>query len=231
MKKSGMKPQQAVRPVFAARNAMPYCLQTDVEFAWYAGSSVEQWQVNIRNLHEAYRAQHPGRKILEISSKSDTALGAALSAFHLRIATQSGGSYTVEAAYQSSKVFENGGPYQDLLYKAPWEVKRDRRLRESGRLKRFLFENREFGLNPTTYFYHWLYMHALAQHPEYVAELLQYDAFTDIAFNPEKSVSCQARTAAVFVSLHANGLLSEALQDTRSFLQILYSDAASRRDA
>lgn len=38
-------------------------------------------------------------------------------------------NYSVECAFQSSKVFENGGAYTDLLYKTSREAK-DERLKK-----------------------------------------------------------------------------------------------------
>lgn len=45
---------------------------------------------------------------------------------------------------------------------------------------------------------------------------------TDIAFNPEKSINCQARAAAVYVSLREQGLLKKALENKETFLDIVY---------
>ena len=80
----------------------------------------------------------------------------------------------------------------------------------------------EFPLNPPTYFYDWLYVNALNQHPEYHKKLLEFDAFTDIMFNPEKQINCQAKSVAIFVSLYKTGMLKEALKDRESFLKIVY---------
>ena len=41
-----------------------------------------------------------------------------------------------------------------------------------------------------------MYYSALKNNPDLLNEMLEYDAFTDIAFNPEKSLNCQAQTAA-----------------------------------
>ena len=51
---------------------------------------------------------------------------------------------------------------------------------------------------------------------------MEYTAFTDIAFNPEKAKNCQACAAAVYVSLKKSGMLAEALEDQKAFLQIVY---------
>ena len=73
---------------------------------------------------------------------------------------------------------------------------------------------------PKTAFYDWLYLTALRQNPERAAVLLEYDGFTDIEFNPQKSLNCQAKAAALYVSLCRNGLLTE-INDFEDFLRIL----------
>ena len=73
---------------------------------------------------------------MEISTKSMEAIGIKLSAFNLKI-----NSYTLENIFQSAKVFEDGGPYLDLLDVSPKEAKRDERLHKSGSLKAFRYQN------------------------------------------------------------------------------------------
>ena len=55
-----------------------------------------------------------------------------------------------------------------------------------------------------------------------IEHMLGYDAFTDIEFNPQKSINCQAEAAAVYVSLRKQGLLEEALKNKDSFKEIVY---------
>lgn len=51
----------------------------------------------------------------------------------------------------------------------------------------------------------------MLENPALAETVLSYDAFTDIEFNPQKSLNCQAAAAARFVSLHRLGLLTESL--------------------
>ena len=44
-----------------------------------------------------------------------------------------------------------------------------------------------------------------------------YDSFSDIEFNPQKSINCQAKAAAAFVGLSTQHLLSEALLSCENF--------------
>ena len=117
----------------------------------------------------------------------------------------------MECAYQASKVFETGGPYVDLLGKRSIDAKRDPRLVGSGRLVKFRFYGEDWPLEPKTAFYDWLYINALHKHPDLAAYVLSQQGFSDIAFNPEKSVNCQAYAAALYLSLSRRGILSDRL--------------------
>lgn len=213
----------ANRPVYIATGNQAKPLEIrNVDFKFYSGFSMEQKRRSIRSLHEAFLQDEPDRKILEISSKSEELLGTKLSAFNLMVKTRSGRAMcSVESAFQASKVFENGGPYVDLLYARSIEAKKDARIRNSGRVVGFRFNGQDFPINPTTYFYNWLYINALNQNKELIDPLIQYDAFTDIEFNPKRSLNCQAESVALFVSLHKLGLLEAALRDKESFLDIM----------
>lgn len=212
----------AKRPVFIVSDNCPYVIEKDIEFQFYSGFSIKQKQKSIKSLHDAFLQVKSVSKVLEISSKSESELGVKLSAFNLMIKTKSNKEYSVEMAFQASKVFENGGPYIDILEKSSKEAKKDIRLKNSGRLKYFYFNNRKFELTPTTYFYNWLYVNTLNLYPDLADMLMEYDAFTDIEFNPDRSINCQARAAAVYVSLRKNGILNQALENNETFLNVVY---------
>lgn len=211
----------ASRPVFVVTDSCPYFQKVDTEFTFCPGFSVQQKKRCIGNLHTAYKAHNNGKKILEISRASDVPLGVALSAFNLMIVQKNGITYSVESAFQSSKCFEKGGPYKDILQKNSLEAKRDPRLKESGALTGFRISGIDFPLNPPTYFYDWLYVNALYRHPEFHEELLEYDAFTDIMFNPGKQINCQAQSVAIFCSLYKADKLELALKSREQFLEVV----------
>ena len=220
----------AVRPVFEAiqnrhqinADCHMLCLRKDTAFAFFSGFSDQQKKRSIRSLHQAFLEGNPNRKVLEISSRSEEVLGVSLSAFHLMLHTAEGKEYTVESAFQAGQVFENGGPYRDLLEASPRAAKKDERLRTSGGIVAFEYNGERFATEPKTLFYNWIYMNALAQSKALAAQILEYDAFTDIEFNPQKSINCQAEAAAVYVSLQRLGLLEEALQSKEKFREIVY---------
>jgi hypothetical protein len=100
----------------------------------------------------------------------------------------------LECAFQGSKIFERGGPYTDLYAADVRDAKRDPRLHSSGRLVGFNFENLCFPLEPKTAFYDWLYLNALLPHRDWLTRLRRFVGFTDIEFNPARSINCQARS-------------------------------------
>jgi len=214
----------ATRPVFMISDAVPYYVEKMIDFQFYSGFAEIQKKKTIRSLHEAFDKDNPNRSILEISSKSELELGVKLSAFNLIIHTKNNKRYSVESAFQASKVFENGGPYKDLLDKTSKEAKQDPRLKNSGKLKCFEFGGSRFELVPKTSFYDWVYINTLHLHPDLADKLMEYDSFTDIVFNPDKSVNCQARAAAIYVSLRKEGILEITLKDKNAFLETVYGE-------
>jgi hypothetical protein len=210
----------AKRPIFVPINGYPFIQKRDVEFEWYPGFSKTQAQKSITSLHQAAKGQNNITRILEISSKSPDPMGVALSAFNLVLQVDETHSMSVECAFQGSKVFESGGPFHDLYDGSSLQAKRDERLRNSGELISFNFLGEVFPNKPETAFYDWLYLRALMQHDDLVQYVIQFEGFSDIAFNPKRSLNCQARSVALFVSLHNLGLLDQ-VEDKESYLKLV----------
>lgn len=218
----------AIRPVFIVSFDKLFLKKEDIQFKYFNGFSVKQKQKSIDSLHNEYLKRFKEHKVLEISSKSDNELGVKLSAFNLRIRTNKGKEISVESAFQASKVFENGGPYTDLLYVDSRISKKDKRIRNSGNIVGFRFDGRNFEIEPKTFFYNWLYINTLNLNKELGDRLIEFDAFTDIEFNPKKSLNCQAEAAAIYVSLRKQNLLDEALKDKDNFKKVVYQLDASK---
>lgn len=182
----------AKRPAFFVRQGK--VVSEIYSFEWYSGFAVSQKQKSIKSLHDAIIKTDVNAKPLEISTKSEETIGIKLSAFNLKI-----NNYTLENIFQSAKVFENGGPYLDLLDMSPKEAKRDERLHNSGRLKAFRYKNEDFPLIPQTIFYDFIYITAIKESfiIDEINSILNYNYFTDIEFNPAKSINTQARAAAI----------------------------------
>lgn len=213
----------ATRPVFVSRETGSALVQVAlVEFTWHAGMARSRKQMSIRSLHEAVRANLAGARILEVSSASESPLGEGLSAFNLTFHTRGRErEIAVECAFQGAKVFESGGPFTDLMDAKPLDAKRDPRLQSSGRLIGFRFSGHDWALEPPTAFYDWVYINALNLREELAEAAMAYDTFTDIAFNPAKSINCQAGSVALYVSLRRRNLLQEALKSRDRYLSII----------
>ncbi len=214
----------AQRPIFSPDpSKCPYVRVVDVDFQWHPGFAKSQLQRSIESLHEA--AEKLGiAPILEISRKSSSRLGASLSAFNLKLKTPNGSTISVECAYQGSKVFQNGGPFRDLYFvESSRAAKTDLRLSTSGALIKFDYFGEVFPTEPKTAFYDWLYINALwQQDPSLARGLARFEGFSDIVFNPKRSFNCQARAAALFVSLSQNQLLNqEILEDKDDYMALV----------
>jgi hypothetical protein len=192
-------------------------------FKWNSGFAVVQKEKNIKALREV--AGVAGLSpLLEISTKSDNKRGRHMSAFHMTVPTKAYGRIKLELAFQGSKVFDRGGPFTDLYLKsekAIGEAKRDPRLKQSGNLIGFEFEGFRFPLEPKTVFYDWLYITFLNEYRDWAPALYAYAGFIDVEFNPHRSINCQARSAALFVSLMKRNLLDEAVESPQAFFRLL----------
>lgn len=210
----------ATRPIFTPSSGSVGVNEKLIEFKWFSGFAKSQKQKSIDSLHQEAKL-FGYDDLLEISSKSENPLGISLSAFNLMITTKKHQkTFSVESAFQGSKVFEKGGPYTDLLLKDSLTAKRDIRLKESGNLIHFEFFGQRFPNVPRTFFYDWLYINALVQNNEICEKVKHFEGFTDIEFNPERSINCQAHAVALFISLSKNELLGDALSSAEDFLAI-----------
>jgi hypothetical protein len=195
----------ANRPFFIPNDNKDELVKTKlVEFKWFSGFAKVQKQKSISSFHENISKQFRYNKILEISTKSKDKLGVKLSAFNLKINFKDK-EYFLESLFQGSKVFSNEGPYVDIYKKESIDAKKDERIKRSD-LKEFSFFGEKFTLDFD--FYSWLYFLALKQNKKLTSEMLQYQAFTDIEFNPEKSLNCQAYSAALYLSMVKNNILN-----------------------
>lgn len=197
----------AVRKVYLPVNGFPYVREIPVTFPWSNGS---RHQI-IQAVQEAFHSLHPDIPALEVSlaSPQPEGVGAAAMKLPLRLASQEQ-EIPVGIIYQASRVFENGGPYPELLQCSRQTVQKERRLQQSGKCVRYQLEEREFPLEPHPYaFFNWLYGRALLQNPEKAEGILKFGAFTDLDLgSAKKDKNSPARAAAVYAGLAAAGRLS-----------------------
>jgi|SRR6267143_715012 len=216
----------AERPIFVPSPETPELVkEIFCQLEWNSGFAPIQKKKNIVALH-ASAAKRGLSPLLEVSTKSESPLGQHLSAFNLKVRTWEFGELPMECAFQGSKVFESGGPYTDLYTSADVkDARHDLRLQESGKLIGFKFEGVSFPLEPKTAFYDWLYINAIFRGWKQFSVLKQYAGYTDIEFNPYRSINCQARSCALFVSLIMKDLLERAITSPETFLEILSHSA------
>jgi len=214
----------ATRPVFVpVQKEFPGVEEVAVRFEWFPGFSPSQKKRSVASLH-ATAAKRGLGPLLEISTKSEDALGQALSAFNFEVPFGPGRVAKLEAVYHSSKVFQNGGPFPDLVAREPRDAKRDPRLTSHGDLVGFAFGGSVYPLVPRRAFYDWLYLRALNTRHDLLARTADYEGFTDIEFNPERSVNSQAHAVALAVSLYRRGWLPPVARRFSRLVDILSHD-------
>jgi len=212
----------AKRPVFIPiLEEIPGVITRDIEFIWHAGLSLQQQQKSIASLHGVILQSKIGLTApLEISRRSRDELGIRLSAFNLGTrSTKSGGFVCVESLFQASKVFSNSGPFPELYLRPPREVREHIKSLNQGPLVGFDLHGIRWPLDPPQAFYSWVYFQALKKNRELADALQFHDCFTDIAFNPQKSINCQAFAAALYVSAKHSGILEEMMGSKEKFLK------------
>lgn len=213
----------ANRPIFVTNdNKKELFKEINIDFTFYNGFAVSQKSKSIQSLHD--NAKKSGyENILEVSTKSDNKLGWQLSAFNLMVDFDFDKKISLECAFQGSKVFENNIQYKDLYFVESIVAKKDERLKKSGNIIGFEYEGIFWDNEPKTAFYDYLYIKTLYNnYREIIDELIKYDAFSDIEFNPKKSINCQARTCAILVSLVKLNLLEKAINSQNDFIDIVY---------
>lgn len=211
----------AERPIFCPQFSGPNLVaEVFLSLTWHSGFAAAQKERNIRELHAAAAGQgiYP---VMEVSTKASLELGQQLSAFNLQMQSERYGWLPIESIFQGSKVFENGGPYRDLYNLPPREARADSRLKTSGKIIGFEFDDERFPSEPKTLFYDWLYLQAIYINRNDLLGLDYFAAFSDIEFNPYKSINCQARSVALFRSLKERQLLAESLKSVSKFRAVL----------
>ncbi len=169
-----------------------------MEFEFHPGQSVLQKKKNVKALHDAWLAEHPDTRVLEVSTKSDEETGRKLSPFHLtKLLPGLKKEFPVENIIQGSRVMAEGGPYYDLLGTDPLSAKQDSRVQ--GKTEAYSLEGELYPASPDFLFYTWIYAMAVLEN-NLQKTLLETDAFTDIEFAGSDG-NCQARACAITASL------------------------------
>jgi len=199
----------AYRPIFVPGSDKGALFrEVSIQFRWHAGMSPSQKKKSVLELH-AESARLGFDRILEVSTKAEEELGRRLSAFRLDVSLGETTS-KIECVYQASKVFEKGGPYPELVNGTPLQAKRFFKDKKLGLIKYFKFEGTKYENLPHHAFYDWLFLRALIPHQEFLKErLTPFNAFSDIEFNPARSINTQARSVAIIKTLIHRGQLEK----------------------
>ena len=146
-------------------------------------------------------------RVLEISTRSPDELGRALSAMRLRPA--SGGSATIEAAYQGAKDYGEGPSRTISAMASGFDAKRASKTRQDAAkgegLVGFTYQGKTWPAETLTDFYDWLWTtSALISDPGVANKLKEYDGFSDMFHEGLRGGmvrASQAMAAATLVSL------------------------------
>ena len=190
-----------------------------VEFEWYPGFATSQKQKSIQSLHSSAQKMNIF-PILEVSTKSPLEVGRRLSAFSLKLEVD-GRLRTLESVYQGSKVFSESGQHIELLDLDPFTAKKRIRELARGKIVAFRCFGQDFPTEPKNAFYDWLYIRAIYPHRNWVEKNIDFYAYSDIEFNPQKSINCQARAVAEYKSLEIQGSSLECFEDFDVFHRLL----------
>lgn len=216
----------AERSVFKSKCVYPYFEEIKVSIDWFGGFALSQKRKCEIGLHQNFLRKYPESKVLEISSASTLSLGNNLSAMNLSKRTERGIT-TVESAFQSSRIYENGlesiGPFPEYTFLTGRECKKLVKEASKGMIsKKYYFDGMTFyaPVHHISLFYDFLYINALLEpeNQEICKKLLEegYTVFSDLA---TKSLNCQARSAAIFIGLVQAGKIEE-VKDFESYLKL-----------
>lgn len=208
----------ANRIVFETKLSKPYFKKIFIDASFPKGWLYKP-ELAIKEVNDMYKIKTEATvDPFEVSSAADNELGVKLSAFNLK----NKDGKTVECIFQSSKKFENGGPYLDLLDVSSNVAKKDKRLRTSGNLVAFVLNGKEYPLIPRTAFYDFVYISALLENKDLCENLDNYNAFSDIWFNPDKSLNCQAEAMALYRGLKQANKLDKAMASFDEFVNEVF---------
>ncbi len=201
---------QASRPIFIpVPGTSQLVSEVSLQFEWSMGMARTQKQKSVQSFH-AVANKNGYSNPLEISTYSLQSIGVQLSAYNL-LFKSSKSCGTVEELYQKSKVLNKTN--ESVLTDGDEKLKGRQPLH-------FIFEDYKWPLKPLSGFYDWLYINALHQNKDLANRVLEFNAFTDIAYNPKKSLSTQARSVALYVALMQLGKI-EQIKDPKEFLELL----------
>lgn len=186
-----------------------------VEYEHTDGLVSLQKQKNVLSFHKSIQERFEGKRIIEISTKSQSPFGVSLSAFNLML-----DGYPVECVYQSSKVFEGNVQFENLLTESAKTAKKFIMENVSLPVIGFRYKGEEFGLLPRSMFYDYTYISALLESKSDVSIIGDYDIFTDIEFDEKTGYNCQARACAIYAYMLRTGKVNYYMSSRERFKEL-----------
>lgn len=209
-----------------------------IDFKWFPGLSKSQYKRSSFSLISAFNEKHSNDNlnVLEISTASDNHLGIKCSAFNLRVIANNSKVYTVEQIFQAAKYFDGDNDKSQkkrasriLDKKSSYSAKKlARELGQKQKLVKFRIGGKDYPLCPQTSFYNWVYINVLHQHKELAEGICKYQGFSDIYFNPKRSINTQAEACARYVFLVKTGLLDHSLDSFDNFVDDVYESGLKK---
>lgn len=185
---------------------------------------------NVRSLHSKCSdlCNVSVDQILEVSGASLVGLGRDLSAMNLGIKdNKHTGMYRknkvcVESLYQGSKVFEKGGPHHEIYTYYGFAAKKKIREKHLGKVIGFDYYGTEYPIDPKDSFYNWLYNTVLCDESnrelmDRIMNEFDYFGFTDIFFNHDRQVACQAKALAKFIGMSKANYTMNQITDFETY--------------
>ena len=216
----------ATRPIFVPDtdpDSSRLIHRHEVDFQWAPGDAPELKSRNIEKLHTA-AAHRNLSPLLEVSGYADDPIGSRLALAQLTLKNEESYYVSVSGLYYGSMVFKNGGPYTDLYRGQGGDHSSDPRLKSSGQLMGFRFQDLEWGLKAEGMFYDWLVIQAVQRHRNLGSGLMKFTGFTDLECPSQGSGVCHARSCALYVALVEKKIIDKVLENQDLFIETLLRD-------
>ena len=160
-----------------------------------------------------YEPAAAARAGLEISSRSPDKIGRELSPMFLMTTDDSGRTFPVESAYMAARDY-GSGPAEPMASGFAAKTA-DKRRRNRGPLKRFIWNRLEWAPEAACAFYEWLWIRATSKSQR--RYLQEFASYTDMFSRGWDGDPCQARAAAVAVALEDAARLNAALSSEGTY--------------
>lgn len=197
-----------IRSVYSTRKDAPYYYEHCIEVS--GNKKEDSTETRVGQLHAAFKHLVEDKKVMEFSSKSDNKSVKKLLPGKL-VKLVDGQKVTVNNIFKTAeRVTADGSSAGGIAVNVVNKTVVEEGSRKAPKAIGYKYDGHIFSSRPRQMFYNYLYINALLEHPDMMAELAEYDAFSDslVASNSGNPVPAQA--VAIYVSLARLGLLEKA---------------------